>query len=251
MKIPATKRLITLLLTPMLLLGVPSRSDADGSVTRLTPPTGQGSEIKTPDEETVFYKLDSRFTWVCQGSPARSFLELDDGSLLNISNEDGGTVRISRDDGKSWSVLSKMVDGPGPGRPTIDRETGMAVKTRDGVIIWLYFDLESFKWEWDNETGKPAPDVRRDVWAIRSLDGGKTWIDRQKIFDGYCGAMMDIIETSDGHVVAAVQRLLYNPGRHEQCTYVSSDNGKTWRRSNIIDLGGHGHHEEGEDLAVQ
>ena len=31
-------------------------------------------------------------------------------------------------------------------------------------------------------------DSRLDVWAIRSLDEGKTWIDRQKILDGYCGA---------------------------------------------------------------
>ena len=34
--------------------------------------------------------------------------------------------------------------------------------------------------------------------AIRSLDDGKTWIDRQMIFKGYCGALIDIIQTRSG-----------------------------------------------------
>jgi hypothetical protein len=40
-----------------------------------------------------------------------------------------------------------------------------------------------------------------------------------------------------------VQRLVRDPSRHAICAYVSADGGGTWRPSNIIDLGGHGHHD--------
>jgi hypothetical protein len=33
------------------------------------------------------------------------------------------------------------------------------------------------------------------------------------------------------------------PGRHVQTTCVSDDEGVTWRQSNMIDIGGHGHHD--------
>ena len=60
---------------------------------------------------------------------------------------------------------------------------------------------------------------------------------------GYCGAIITIIQTSTGEVVAPIQRLLYDPGRHATATYVSTDDGATWTNSNTIDLGGHGHHD--------
>lgn len=187
-------------------------------------------------------QVDSRFTMIGWGMAAGSFVELDDGSLLNLDSKDGGIVRISRDDGKTWEPYSKMYEGPGPGAMTRDCETGLAVKTGDGVIVWVYRDYKNSNWNWDHATND-AVDPRRDVWSIRSLDGGKTWVDRQRIFEGYCGALIDIMETSDGNIVVPIQRFVHDPGRHIQCTYVSTDNGKHWIRSNIIDLGGSGHHD--------
>jgi hypothetical protein len=37
--------------------------------------------------------------------------------------------------------------------------------------------------------------------------------------------------------------MLHDPGRHAVVTYASIDNGETWKRSNLIDFGGAGHHE--------
>jgi hypothetical protein len=68
-------------------------------------------------------------------------------------------------------------------------------------------------------------------------------MDRQRLLDGYCGALIDIIQTSSGEVVVPVQPMLHNPGRHATRTYVSADDGKTWTWSNTIDLGGSGHHD--------
>ena len=192
------------------------------------------------------YLLDSRFHVISQGSPAGSFVLLDGNRLLSLSSDKGGTVRMSLDDGNTWNQLATMYDGPGPGRPTgiasiPNVETALALKTQKGVIIWIYRDWENGTWAWDDEKGE-ATEARRDVWSIRSLDGGKTWVNRHRVFEGYTGALIDIIQTREGQVVVPIQRYLPNPGRHATCTYVSEDDGKTWKRSNIIDFGDQGHH---------
>ncbi|NOX56441.1 MAG: exo-alpha-sialidase, partial [Planctomycetes bacterium] len=107
----------------------------------------------------------------------------------------------------------------------------------------VYMDMSTYKWGWDSAKREPIAQAQLDVWSIRSLDDGKTWVDRQKILDGYCGALIDMIQTSTGEIVVPVQDLLRNPGRHGIWVYVSEDNGKTWSRSNLIDLGGHGDHD--------
>jgi hypothetical protein len=144
---------------------------------------------------------------------------------------------ISKDDGKTWSEGKRIYDGPKPGIPT----GGRAIKTREGIIVLIYMDMSTRKRKWIN--GEPAEDIQLDVWSIRSLDECKTWVDRQMIFDGYCGAIINMIVTSDGHIVAPIEHPVRNPGRHVSRTLVSTDNGLTWKLSNIIDLGGAGDHD--------
>ena len=164
------------------------------------------------------------------------FVELSDGSLLIV--EPTGAL-TSSDDGKTWSdptpitsaLKSSMLEG------------GMLIRTSNGVIILMFVDRSTFSFGWDDATGKPADNVKGDVWSIRSLDEGKTWTDLQMVMQGYCGAIITIIQTCTGEVVAPVQRLLYDPGRHATSTYVSTDDGASWSNSNTIDLGGHGHHD--------
>ena len=165
------------------------------------------------------------------------FVKLGDGTILTV--EDHATL-ISEDDGRTWSKPRTMYKGTGPGRPS---SSGVMLRTRDGVIVCVYMDMEHFKWSWNEASAEADEDVSLDVWAIRSLDEGETWIGRTKIFEGYCGALIDMIETSSGEIVVPIQRLLRDPSRHAMCVYVSPDSGETWRQSNIIDLGGHGHHD--------
>ena len=174
-------------------------------------------------------------------------VQLGDGSLMTVEGGNPifdkekrfGTIRISKDDGRTWSEPQTIYDGPEPGIPS---DAGVLVRTRNGALVLVYMDLSTYKWGWDNAKGEPHDDVRLDVWSIRSLDDGKTWEDRQKIFDGYCGALINMIQTTSGRLVVPVQRLLRGPGRHAMCAYISDDDGKTWKHSNIIDLGGAGHH---------
>ena len=171
------------------------------------------------------------------------FIELGDGRLMTVQDN---TTLTSADNGKTWEDRGPVYTGPKPGVP----EGGVLIRTRDGVVVMVYADKSTFKWGWDDATGTPHDDVRGDVWTVRSLDDGETWIDRQRIMEGYCGAIINMIETDRGPIVVPVQMLLYDPGRTGQPTFVSYDNGKTWDRSNIIDLGGHGHHDGAAEATV-
>ena len=80
--------------------------------------------------------------------------------------------------------------------------------------------------------------------SVRSLDEGQTWQDRHRVLEGYCGAMINMIQMSrNGPIVAPIQDLWYDPDRNVQPVFTSGDNGKSWTKSNVIDLGGHGHHD--------
>jgi len=77
---------------------------------------------------------------------------------------------------------------------------------------------------------------------MRSLDNGVTWRDVQKMHDNWSGAVRDMIQLKDGRVVFTAMKMLHDPGRHTVLTYSSNDDGASWRASNLIDLGGRGHH---------
>jgi sialidase-1 len=79
--------------------------------------------------------------------------------------------------------------------------------------------------------------------VVRSPDGGQSWEAPQKLHDEWTGAIPDMIQLRDTTVVLTSQMLLHEPGRHATVTYASQDEGKSWTRSNIIDLGGIGHHD--------
>jgi hypothetical protein len=170
------------------------------------------------------------------------FVTLSDGRLIIV---EGNGVLTSADDGRTWSEPRPLYSGPGPGIPH-GGESGAnrspLIKIRNGAIILVYYDRGTRKWGWDKEKKEPAADCFCEMWAIRSLDEGKTWVDRQRIGDGGT-SVSTIIQTQSGRVVVPVQPLLYDPGRWGQYTCVSDDDGKTWKRGNIIDLGGHGNHD--------
>jgi len=165
------------------------------------------------------------------------FVDLGDGKIMTI--KPGGTI-VSDDDGATWSEPRL---GDGADLPP----WGLLLRTRDGTLVLVYNDSSTFKWGWVDETREPIANVRGDVWAMRSLDNGETWIDRQQLLDGYCGGLIDIIETNGGDIVVPLPQLLYDPGRHATGTYVSADQGQTWTHSNVVDLGGHGHHDGGDE----
>jgi len=166
------------------------------------------------------------------------FVRLGDGSLLTVGENETFT---SRDGGVTWSAPRRMCPGTTKNKPGAG---GLLIRTRRGHLVYAYLDTSTFRWSWDEARREAADDARLDVWVIRSEDEGRTWQDKQRVFAGYCGALRDMIETTDGNLVLPVTRLLRNPSRHGICAYVSTDDGKNWVPSaDIIDLGGHGHHD--------
>ena len=172
------------------------------------------------------------------------YVRLGDGRLLVVG--DNATF-VSSDEGKTWSEPRTMCEGVTTGVPC---RSGALMKTRDGAIILAYMDNSTIKWDWDSDSKTASEDTRLDVWTVRSLDDGETWVDRQRILDGYCGANNDIMQTTTGEIVVPVQDLSPDRTRHVQYTYVSADDGKTWCRSNMLDLGGCGHHDGAFEATV-
>lgn len=195
-----------------------------------------------PSFRELGYRLHPPAQWLAHGIAAGALVPMEDGTLLHLTSENGGTVRASEDDGRTWEQIAIMYEGEGPGKPTRDLESGTAVRTPSGAIVYVYRDFENWHWTWDDDLGA-ATEAQLDVWSIRSLDGGRTWQDRVQILDGYCGALQDIIVTDSGAIVVPVEFYIDNPGRHATRTWRSTDDGASWEPSNIVDLGGHGHHD--------
>jgi len=164
------------------------------------------------------------------------FVMPDEKSILCIENN---SAFISIDEGKSWQ--SHQIASEEKLKASNEQAI---IKTSDGVIVAAFMNFADDKvWGWDKEKNQPIEGVRLTVWTVRSFDGGKTWVDFQRIQDGYCGAVRDMIETKDGRLVLVSQLMTYPQPYHTTLTYISDDKGKSWKASNIIDIGGRGHHD--------
>ncbi|NLC56247.1 MAG: exo-alpha-sialidase [Armatimonadetes bacterium] len=184
---------------------------------------------------------------LCRPLPATKngpFVALPDGSLLTIDSQG---LRSSKDEGKTWSEARPIDPGVNLGYVG---HVGQFLRTREGALVLLYLDMANYKWGWDDAKGVPHDDARLELWAIRSLDGGQTWGDKQRLLGGYNADFTGFIQTRSGRLVATVEHLAADPARWVVCSFFSDDEGKSWRRSNWIDLGGHGHHDGATEPGV-
>jgi len=161
------------------------------------------------------------------------FVTRGDGKVLAADNEQ---VLVREDDGRTWSpkALFKQPD------KYECRGERTLLRTRDGVLILAFMNNRELAFRWDQKQGGPLPECRLPVYAVRSLDEGETWEEPRLIQDGYCGALRTMIQLRSGRIVLGCQQAVADPGRHVCMTYVSDDEGQTWKRSNVIDLGAYG-----------
>lgn len=163
------------------------------------------------------------------------FILMPDGALATVDNKG---FSLSYDRGKTWSEPVFVCQGLNPAEPA----SYYLLRTRKNVLILVYLNFEGRKFSWDNEKNEPG-DCQLEVWTIRSLDLGKTWVSNQKILEGYNPNFFGLIQMASGRVVVPLQHLVSDPGRLVVCSFYSDDDGLNWKRSNWIDLGGHGHHD--------
>ncbi|MDZ7393939.1 MAG: glycoside hydrolase [candidate division KSB1 bacterium] len=184
---------------------------------------------------------DSASRWVhhlCEPlevSKKGPYVRMADGALATA--DDQGFAK-SYDEGRTWSEPQPVCAGLNPAEPA----SYYLLRTRNDVLVLVYLNFEGRRFSWDSERNEPG-ECTLEVWAIRSLDGGKTWVDNQRLLDGYNANFFGLIETSAGRIVVPLQHLVPDPGRLVVCSFWSDDDGLTWHRSNWIDLGGHGHHD--------
>jgi len=196
---------------------------------RLSEPVPQTGKLTT----TGFW-IPEKVTEI-PGLKMGPFTRLANGHILTV---DGASSYISADEGKTWTEHLIFAQ---PEKYSIRVERAL-IQTKDGAIILAFMnDRERANWNWRNDISD-SPGAILPTYVVRSLDGGKTWQEPQKLHDEWTGAIRDIIETRDGKIVFTSMMMRHSPGRHAVVTYTSADNGKSWTRSNIIDLGGVGHH---------
>lgn len=166
--------------------------------------------------------------------PHGPFVRLTDKSILTV---EGNKALVSKDEGKSWSLMSIVAD-----TTKFDISPGALIRTSQNVIIMSLVNLkEKANWNWQNDI-HDSPEATLPAYAVRSVDGGKTWSLPVKLHEDWTGANRDIIQTKDGSIVLTSMILRHHPGHHTVLTYTSKDEGKTWIASNIIDEGGEGNH---------
>ena len=170
---------------------------------------------------------------------------LGDGRLMTIHPKGNATV-VSTDAGRTWSEPRPIRSEAAPVVPT----RGPLIRTRDGVLILLFQVMAGLEARWDEAKRDWAPTFRSDLWVTRSRDEGKTWDEPQHPFAGVYGTITSAIQTRSGQVVVPVEVALNEPGRWGTYVFVSVDSGVTWTRSNLIDLGGNGHHDGAIEAAV-
>ena len=172
------------------------------------------------------------------------FARLADGRLATMDSQG---LWSSGDDGTSWT-------GPQPTPPGADLgyvgHVGQFLQTRSGALVMVYLNMGDYTWSWNDEEGRPNEGCKLEVFAARSPDAGVTWSTPERLLDGYNADFTGFIQTRAGDLVVTLEHLVEDPARWVVCSFVSSDDGVTWRRSNIVDLGGYGHHDGATEPAV-
>ncbi len=163
------------------------------------------------------------------------FVRLNDSRILTV---DGTGYYVSKDEGKTWESGVIFRDST---KFRISNER-VVLQTKNGVIMVAFMNMkERANWNWQKEISD-SPGAILPTYVVRSLDGGKTWLEPQKLHNEWTGAIRTMIETRHGNIIFTSMMMRNNPGHHTVLTYTSFNDGKDWTKSNVIDLGGIGHH---------
>ncbi|NLF15996.1 MAG: hypothetical protein GX595_01910 [Lentisphaerae bacterium] len=181
-----------------------------------------------PPAEPVLHPRASRLPFAHQGP----FVTTGDGGVLCIGARQAWH---SRDEGRTWTATAIFRDGQAY---QISNERAL-LRTRAGVVVAAWMNLSERSapatWNWG---GKDADwrDFVLPIYVCRSLDDGRTWEDPVLLNRPWCGCIHSLIETSRGRLVLVGQEII-PAWRHATVVFVSDDQGLTWARSNVLDIG--------------
>jgi len=158
------------------------------------------------------------------------FVVTDDGTIVCVNK---GAAHRSSDGGKTWRsqpILDK--------ERYLDRDERVILRTREGTIIFAFMNDKERAYGKENKGKWGEGNINDFVlpcYIIRSTDGGLTWSQPLQIQRLWCGALRCMIQLKSGRVVLVGQSVI--PWSHTTLTYVSDDQGQTWKASNEIHVG--------------
>jgi sialidase-1 len=168
------------------------------------------------------------------------FVQAENGDLLSAC-ADGKSLARSTDLGKTWTQ-QPMFEYTAKSKEYKYSGERVLFRTRSGALVFSFMNINEKVWLWRAELGDALPGTRLPHYVTRSTDNGQTWSEPVKLHEEWTGEIRNIIQLKSGRLVLSSMKLLHNPGRHSVLTYGSDDDGVTWKGSNLIDLGGQGHH---------
>ncbi len=168
------------------------------------------------------------------------FVHAANGDLISACG-DGKSLTRSTDGGKTWTQ-SPMFEYTGKSKEYKYSGERVLFRTQSGALVFSFMNINEKVWLWRAELGDALPGTRLPHYVTRSVDDGRTWSEPVKLHDEWTGEIRNMIQLRSGRLVVSSMKLLHNPGRHAVLTYWSDDDGVTWKGSNVIDLGGQGHH---------
>jgi sialidase-1 len=160
------------------------------------------------------------------------FVTTGDGGVLCV---DAQHALVSHDEGRTWQQHPLFKD---PQKYEVSNERAL-LRTHDAVVIAAWMNLkekhnaEGFRWGGDESQFRQ---FILPTYVCRSLDDGATWEEPIKLNTPWCGCIHSMIETHDGRIVLVGQEIIPQ-WRHATVVFVSTDRGKTWKRSNVLDIG--------------
>ena len=159
------------------------------------------------------------------------FVTTSDGGILAAGESD---AMISHDDGKTWTSYPLFSDN----KKYLARGERAILKLHDGTVVlaWMNERERHAGGPWGKGGTLESSQWVLPVYVSRSRDDGRTWSEPIKLQDSWCGAIRSMIETKSGRIVLVSQKVI--PWRHVTLTYVSDDQGKTWKASKLIDIDG-------------
>lgn len=157
-------------------------------------------------------------------------LTMPDGSLEAFSpREVDGRTRLirmrSQDLGRTWSQPEALRDldggGWGGAHPLLDRRG----------------EVQLFLMRRRGEGVKIGVDRFIDIWHTRSEGGQRRWLEPQRVFEGYVGAVLSALQMSGGRMILPFGSWIGNrpsappTGSNVVTNIYSDDDGKTWSLS--------------------
>lgn len=188
------------------------------------------------EREPTLHPRGTRLPFNHQGP----FVTTADGGVLCVTAQE---ALASRDEGQTWTRSPVFRE---PGKYRISNERAL-LRTRGGTVIAAWMNLAESRsprgWNW----GAPGVDYRDfvlPIYVCRSLDDGKTWEEPVLLNRPWCGCVHSMIETRTGRIVLVGQEIIPQ-WRHATVMFVSDDQGRSWRRSNVLDIGQGAHDHAG------